>query len=97
MLTGPVGELAGYIPDFGFELYDLFRFSDDQIKGTLMNRVVMLLFKYISNPELWHKLPEIFSLLKTLMEKETGLQCLEMVLRYLTMIKPGKVSAWAGW
>jgi hypothetical protein len=30
LLTGPVEDLAGYIPDFGFELYDLFRFSDDQ-------------------------------------------------------------------
>jgi len=86
LLTGPVGELTGYIPDFGFELYDLFRFSDDQIKGTLMNRVVMLLFKYSRNPELRHKLPEIFSLLKTLIEKETGLQCLETVLRYLTSV-----------
>jgi len=86
LLTGPVGELTSYIPDFGFELYDLFRFSDDQIKGTIMNRVVMLLFKYVFDPEFRHKLPEIFSLLKTLMEKETGLQYLETVLRYLTSV-----------
>jgi len=45
LLSGPKDDLAGYIPDFGFELYDL-----------------------------QHKLPEIFSLLRTLMEKETGLQ-----------------------
>jgi len=86
LLTGPVEELSGYIPDFGFELYDLFRFSDDQIKGTIMNRVVMLLFKYVFDPEFQHKLPEIFSLLKTLMEKETGLQYLETVLRYLASV-----------
>ena len=86
LLTGPVGELTGYIPDFGFELYDLFHFSDDEIKGTIMNRVVMLLFKYVFDPDFQHKLPEILSLLKTLMEKKTGMQYLETVLRYLTSV-----------
>jgi len=86
LLSGPVDDLAGYIPDFGFELFDLHRFSDDQIKGTLMSRVMLLLFKYIFKPELQHKLPEIFSLLRTLMEKETGLQYLETVIRYLASV-----------
>ena len=85
LLSGPVDDFAGYIPDFGFELYDLHRFSDDQIKGTIMNRV-MLLFKYIFKPELQHKLPEIFSLLQTLMKKQTGLQYLETVIRYLASV-----------
>jgi hypothetical protein len=78
-----VEELARYIPDFAFELYDLHRYSDDQIKGTIMSRVILLLFKYILTPELHHKLPEIFSLLRTLRGKETGLQYLEVVVRYL--------------
>ena len=86
LLSGPVDDLAGYIPDFGFELYDLHRFSDDQIKGTIMSRVMLLLFKYIFKPELQHKLPEIFSLLRTLMEKQTGLQYLEVVIRYLASV-----------
>jgi predicted transposase YdaD len=86
LLTGPVGELSGYIPDFGFELYDLFHFSDDEIKGTIMNRVVMLLFKHVFDPDFQHKLPDILSLLKTLMKKETGMQYLETVLRYLTSV-----------
>jgi predicted transposase/invertase (TIGR01784 family) len=83
LLSGPVEELARYIPDFAFELYDLHRYSDDQIKGTIMSRVILLLFKYILTPELHHKLPEIFSLLRTLRGKETGLQYLEVVVRYL--------------
>ena len=86
LLSGPVDDLAGYIPDFGFELYDLHRFSDDQIKGTIMSRVMLLLFKYIFKPELRYKLPEIFSLLRALMEKETGLQYLETMIRYLASV-----------
>jgi predicted transposase YdaD len=52
LLSGPVEELAGYIPDFAFELYDLHRYSDDQIKGTILSRVVLLLFKHIRDPDL---------------------------------------------
>jgi predicted transposase/invertase (TIGR01784 family) len=84
LLSGPVEELAGYIPDFAFELYDLHRYSDDQIKGNILSRVVLLLFKYIFTPQLHHKLPEIFSLLRTLRGKETGQQYIEVVFRYLT-------------
>jgi predicted transposase/invertase (TIGR01784 family) len=86
LLSGPVEELAGYIPDFGFELYDLHRFSDDEIKGPIMNRVVLLLFKHVFDPDLRHRLPGIFSLLRTLMEKDTGLQYLEEVVRYLASV-----------
>jgi hypothetical protein len=75
--------LSTYIPDFSFVLYDLARFSDDQIKGTIMSRVVMMMYKYIFDPNLREKLPGIFSLMRELMEKETGLQHLETVLRYL--------------
>jgi predicted transposase/invertase (TIGR01784 family) len=87
LLSGPVDELAGYIPDFGFELYDLLRYSDDQIKGTIMSRVVLLLLKHIRDPDLRQKLPDILALLKTLMEKKTGLQWLEVVIRYLTSVR----------
>ena len=48
-----------------------------------MARVVLLLFKHVFAPDLQEKLPGILSLMKTLMEKETGLQYQETVLRYL--------------
>lgn len=37
----------GYIPDFSYVLYDLAQFTDDKIKGAVMGRVAMLLFKYL--------------------------------------------------
>jgi predicted transposase/invertase (TIGR01784 family) len=86
LLAGPVQELARYIPDFNFELYDLRRFSDKEIKGTIMARVVLLLFKYSSDPNLIKKLPEILALMSELMQQQTGLQYLETVLRYLFSI-----------
>ena len=48
-----------------------------------MSRVILLLFKHIRDPDLRQKLPSILALMQKLMEKETGLQYLEVVVRYL--------------
>jgi predicted transposase/invertase (TIGR01784 family) len=83
MLDGPVDIMAEYIPDFRYVLYDLSQYSDDDIKGTITARVVMLIFKHIFEKDFAQKLPEIFSLLKDLSEKETGLQYFETLLKYI--------------
>ena len=44
---------------------------------------MLLLLKHVFDPDLLDKLPGIFTLMKKLMEKETGLQYFETVLRYL--------------
>jgi predicted transposase YdaD len=54
-----------------------------------MARVVLLLFKYSSDPNLMKKLPEILALMRELMQQQTGLQYLEIVLRYLLSIVEG--------
>ena len=66
-----------------YVLYDLSKYSDDDIKGTITTRVVMLRFKHIFEQDFVQKLPEIFSLLKDLSEKETGLQYFESLIKYI--------------
>ena len=83
LLDGPVDALAAYVPDFNYILYDLARFTDEQIKGTVMAKVVMLLFKHIFDPQVRDKLPAIISLLVQLVEKQTVPQFLETVFRYI--------------
>lgn len=83
LFEGPVDKLAGYTPDFEFILYDLSQYTDDQIKGTIMARVTMLLLKHIFEPDIADLLPNIFMLLKDLSEQETGLQYFESLIRYL--------------
>ncbi|MDA8140414.1 MAG: Rpn family recombination-promoting nuclease/putative transposase, partial [Desulfobacteraceae bacterium] len=83
LLDGPIDALAAYVPDFSYVLYDLTRFSDEQIKGTVMARVAMLLFKHIFDPHARDKLPTILSLLLQLMEKQTVPQYFETVFRYI--------------
>ena len=81
--NGPVEALVEYIPDFRYVLYDLSEYSDDEIKGTVMARVTMLLLKHVFEPDLADRLPNIFSLLKELSEKKTGLQYFESLVKYV--------------
>jgi predicted transposase/invertase (TIGR01784 family) len=83
ILNGPTEALSAYIPDFSYVLYDLTRFSDDQIKGTVMARVAMLLFKHIFDPQVREKLSDVLSLLVELSEKQTVPQYFETVFRYI--------------
>jgi predicted transposase YdaD len=64
-------------------LYDLTQFSDEQIKGTVMARVAMLLFKHIFDPQVRDKLPAVLSLLVDLSQKQTVPQYFETVFRYI--------------
>jgi len=75
--------MKDYIPDFRYVLYDLSKYPDDDIKGTITARVVMLILNHIFEQDFVEKLPGIFSLLKDLSEKETGLQYFESLIKYI--------------
>ena len=77
-------ELKRFVPDYDYLLFDLSDMSDEQIKGQIRLRVGFLLFKYIQDEALRHELPRILSLIAQLTQKETALQYLETVLRYLS-------------
>ncbi len=78
------GKLKVYIPDFEFVLYDLTQYSDEAIRGMVLHRVVMLLFRHIYDPDIAEKLPGIFSAMREIIESEGGLRFLEKILRYLS-------------
>ncbi|MGB0383789.1 MAG: Rpn family recombination-promoting nuclease/putative transposase [Ardenticatenaceae bacterium] len=77
-------ELSRFVPDYDYLLFDLSDMSDEQIKGDIRLRVGFLLFKYIQDEALRHELPRILNLIAQLTQKETALQYLETVLRYLS-------------
>ena len=83
MFSGPSEKLSNYIPDFNLIFYNLAKYSDEQIKGEILTRVVLLLFKHIFDTDIKDKLPGIIALLDDLMKEDTGLKYFEVLLRYI--------------
>ncbi len=76
--------LRPYVPDYEYWLYDLSQYSDEEIKGEVISRLGTLLLKYIYRDDLLEALRRILPLLIEVQQKETGLEYIETVLRYLT-------------
>ncbi len=75
--------LAPYLPDFRYVLCDLSGLDAAEIQGNALLRVALLTMKYIGDPQLAARLPEIFGLLSVFGEQRTVLGYLETLLRYL--------------
>jgi predicted transposase/invertase (TIGR01784 family) len=76
--------LRPYWPEFAYQLCDLSAYNDDEIKGEVTLRALLLLLKHIFDDRLAEQLPAILSLLRTLATQKTGLEFLETILRYVT-------------
>ncbi|UCH93155.1 MAG: Rpn family recombination-promoting nuclease/putative transposase [Candidatus Aminicenantes bacterium] len=79
------GYLEEYIPDFNYRLYDISHVPDEEIKGGVLLRILLMTLKYIFTPELNYRLrEEIFPLFHELKDKKKGTEYLDVLLRYLT-------------
>jgi len=76
-------EIASYIPDFQYLLWDASGYSDEEIKGGAVLRVALLVLKYIFREDLREHLPGILSLLRNLSEKRTSIEYIETILKYI--------------
>lgn len=75
--------LENFVPNFQYMLCDLSSYSDEEIKGAVMLKAAMLLLKHIFSEDLKNRFPEILKLLSNLVEKQSGLEYLETILRYV--------------
>ena len=76
--------LKPFVLNFQLIVCDLTALRDEDITGEVLAKVAMLTLKHIFNPNLAERLPSILSLLKQLAEKETVLESLEVILRYVS-------------
>lgn len=81
-------EMASFIPDFQYVLWDASRYRDEEIRGNVILRVALLLLKYIFRQDFRDHLPEILNLLRDLSERQRGLEYIEVILRYIVNAGP---------
>ncbi len=75
--------LEHYVPNFSYDLYDFSHIPDEEIKGAVLLRVILLTLKYAFDPRLGDKLEDIFKLFTELSDKSEAAEYLEALLRYL--------------
>ncbi len=72
-----------YIPDFTYILYDLAKYRNSEIKGSINVKASLLLMKNIFNPELRVELDKIFSIIKDIKDKKKIVSILETIITYI--------------
>jgi predicted transposase/invertase (TIGR01784 family) len=82
LYVGPEA-LHRYWPSFHYDLLDLARYSDDEIRGMALAQAAMLVMKYIFTPSLRLRLADILQLLAELEDKQTAAEHFLTVLRYV--------------
>jgi hypothetical protein len=82
-LIKPNEKLKKYVPQFEYALCDVSEKSDQEIKGAAMMQVALNTLKYVFSDEAIPKLLEAMKLL-VLMPRQTALEFLGTVLRYLS-------------
>jgi len=83
LFNGPE-PLRLYWPAFHYEIQDLGTYSDEELRGAIYTKVVSLILRDIRSPRLKERLLHIFRLLWELANKETALEYLETILRYVS-------------
>ncbi|MDQ1350911.1 MAG: hypothetical protein QG657_1213 [Acidobacteriota bacterium] len=77
------GTLRKYIPSFNFEVYDISHMPEEDIRGVVELRIVLMAFRYIFHPEILSQLKKIFQLFREFEDKNKFSQFLELLLVYI--------------
>jgi len=83
LLTQDDDFLKQFTPEFEYLLNDFSFLSKEQIRGEALARVTLLTLKHIFDPHLSDKLPGIINLLQDIDSRQTALEILEILLRYV--------------
>ncbi len=77
----PAG-MEEYTPRFNYYLLDLSQFKDEDLKGTILSRVVLLLMKHIYDDDFGEQFISICGLLAELHEEKTALEFMRSIVEY---------------
>lgn len=82
-LVNVVSGAEDYIPEFRYELFDISHIPEDNIKGSLLIKALLLLLKSSFDPQQFKSLPKIFELLSGLSKASKPTEYIELFIRYL--------------
>ncbi len=85
LLRTPV-ELAPYVPEYRYWLYDLSEYTDEELKGAVVARAALWALKHIYDGRLREKAPQIVSLFLELAQCADGLEYIKVILRYFAEV-----------
>ena len=84
-------ELSSFIPDFSYQLQDLARTPDEQLRGEALRQLVLLLLKHGRSTDFWEKFPDWMDALQRLYQGPSdGLRAVEALLRYIVLVGQDK-------
>ncbi len=72
-----------YVPSFEFCLYDLSRYSEEEIRGRVLSRIILLLMKHIYEEDFGERFIRICGLLGELGRERDIMDFLQTVLHYV--------------
>ncbi len=75
--------MKDYVPHFNYFLLDLSQYSDEDIKGAILSRVILLLFKYIYHDSFGREFIRICNLLGELGDEKTSLEYMGSIIEYI--------------
>ncbi|MEA1974796.1 MAG: Rpn family recombination-promoting nuclease/putative transposase [Bacillota bacterium] len=79
-------DIRKYIPNYEYLIYDLSKFSDDEIKGEVKLRILLTIFRDIltkDNKGIIKTILKASELLRKLEDKEMGIEYFETFMRYI--------------
>lgn len=79
-------DIKGYIPDYEYLVYDISRYTDDEIKGSAYLRIMLTLLRDIfaeDDNEFYKSLLKAIEYIKELEDKQSGIGYFETMMRYI--------------
>jgi predicted transposase/invertase (TIGR01784 family) len=84
-------DIRALVPNYQYLLFDLSRFTDEEIKGTVITRITVMIMRDIQRKgigAIGEIILEAVALLQELEDKETGLEYFEILMRYVFSTRP---------
>jgi hypothetical protein len=75
-------ELAPFVPQFRCAFHDFSALSNEEIKGEVLTRLVLLAMRHIFSNQPEARLEALLRLIDQVQDRKTALEILELVLRY---------------